>query len=70
MHCDYYIVYLRPPLIFKSAAIPYQHWCLLAPPTREQWYLFISPICLRQWYQAPPHLLEELDAIFGREMGG
>jgi hypothetical protein len=54
LHRYYDIVYCTSPFDFKSAAIPYQHWCLLAPSTRDQWYLFISPICLRQWYISSP----------------
>jgi hypothetical protein len=52
LHCDYYLVYRTPPLIFKSAAmpspapVPASPICqravvpLLAPSAREQWYLY------------------------------
>jgi hypothetical protein len=42
---------------------------MLAPPTREQWYLLASPFLPEADGTKPPsHLLEELEALFGREM--
>jgi hypothetical protein len=41
---------------------------MLAPPTREQWYLFASPFLPEADGTKPLHLLEELVAMFGREM--
>jgi hypothetical protein len=41
---------------------------MLAPPTREQWYLLASPFLPEADGTKPPHLLEELEAMFGRKM--
>jgi hypothetical protein len=39
-----------------------------APPSTEQWYLLASPFLPEAAGTKPPHLLEELDAMFGREI--
>jgi hypothetical protein len=43
---------------------------MLAPPTREQWYLLPSPFLPEAdgTKPPPPHLLEEIEAMFGREI--
>jgi hypothetical protein len=40
----------------------------LAPPIREQWYLLASPFLSKVVGTKHLHLLEELEALFGREM--
>jgi hypothetical protein len=59
---------VRPLLNFKSAAIPSQHWCY-ARPTYQRTVVPIAGLFVSKVDSTvPPHLLEELEALLGREM--
>jgi hypothetical protein len=68
MHRDYYIVYCTSPFDFSNQP-PYPTRTGACSPHLPE-NLFINPICLEAMVPKLPHLLEELDAIFGREMAG
>jgi hypothetical protein len=60
MHRDLDVVYCTSPIEFHISRHTLAAMVLLAPLTREQWYLLLAPFCLWQMVPNSHHLPEEL----------
>jgi hypothetical protein len=61
VHCDHYVVYCSSPIEFQISRHTLSALVLW-------WYLLASPLLPEADGTKPLHLLQELEAMFGREM--
>jgi hypothetical protein len=61
MHRDLDVVCCTSPVEFQISRHTLAAMVLFAPPTSEQWYLLLAPLCLWQMVPNSHHLPEELD---------